>query len=533
MDTDWRPVRILIEKSSSVNPRRITLLILNEYFKKKKSLKDIINFYFKNYRLSGLDKRFIFNIVKGTVRYYLKIDFLLSFLSDKKIKDIDFAVLNILRMGIFQFMYMDKVPSYSIVNESVELAKKNVTLSSSKFVNAVLRKVSSVPNIDSFAKDKIDRLVEDKIDKISIDYSYPGWLVKYWFDWYGKEKTILICQSLNENPHIYLRFNKSKITREELSKGLGTKSIDGKPRSQNIKAIHEPISDNIETKGDNNKQFVSQDNILEDAIEVSSVQDISETDVYKKGLVSIQDISSQIAVKYFLRPRKAEKVLDVCAAPGGKTAYIAELVRDEEEVVSIDISRKRLKLLKDNLDRLNIRNIKIIEADATEPDFLDKSMDILISKGLECRTKASDKKSLKNITGYFDKILIDAPCSAFGTISKNPDVKYNKVMDDIIRLSEISYGMMVNCDKYLKVGGKLVFYTCTLSPVENQQVVGRFLKEFKGEYVVEKPNIPDRLISALNLKKNDAGTGEEVYFEIMPYYFESEAGFICSLLKNS
>lgn len=499
-------MRILIEKSSSVNPRRITLLILNEYFKKKKFLKDIINFYFKNYRLSGLDKRFIFNIVKGTVRYYLKIDFLLSFLSDKKIKDIDFAVLNILRMGIFQFMYMDKVPSYSIVNESVELAKKNVTLSSSKFVNAVLRKVSSVPNIDSFAKDKIDRLEENEVDKISIDYSYPGWLVKYWFDWYGKDKTILICRSLNENPHIYLRFNKNEITREELVKELSMKQVNGR---------------------------LLPEDVYGDAIEVSSVQDISETDVYREGLVSVQDLSSQIAIKYFLEPLEGEKVLDVCAAPGGKTAYIAELVKNEGEVVSVDISKTRLEILKDNLGRLNIRNVGIVEADAAKPGFLDKSMDILISKGSECHTKASDKKSLKNITGYFDKILIDAPCSAFGTISKNPDAKYNKTMKDLIRLSEMSYKIMVNCDRYLKTGGKIVFYTCTLSPIENQQVVGRFLKEFKGKYVVEKLNISDRLISALNLKKNDAGTGEEVYFEIMPYSFGSEAGFICSLLKNS
>lgn len=499
-------MRILIEKSSSVNPRRITLLILNEYFKKKKFLKDIINFYFKNYRISGLDKRFIFNIVKGTVRYYLKIDFLLSFLSDKKIKDIDFAVLNILRMGIFQFMYMDKVPSYSIVNESVELAKKNVTLSSSKFVNAVLRKVSSVPNIDSFVKDKIDRLEENEIDKISIDYSYPGWLVKYWFDWYGKDKTILICRSLNENPHIYLRFNKNEITREELVKELGMKPVNGR---------------------------LLPEDVYGDAIEVSSVQDISETDVYREGLISVQDLSSQIAIKYFLEPLEGEKVLDICAAPGGKTAYIAELVKNEGEVVSVDISKTRLEILKDNLGRLNIRNVGIVEADAAKPGFLDKSMDILISKGSECHTKASDKKSLKNITGYFDKILIDAPCSAFGTISKNPDAKYNKTMKDLIHLSEMSYKIMVNCDRYLKTGGKIVFYTCTLSPIENQQVVGRFLKEFKGKYVVEKLNIPDRLISALNLKKNDAGTGEEVYFEIMPYSFGSEAGFICSLLKNS
>jgi len=505
MDIDWKRVRILTEKSSSANPRRITLLILNEYFKKKKSLKDIINFYFKNYRLSGLDKRFIFNIVKGTVRYYLKIDFLLSFFSDKKIKDIDFVVLNILRMGIFQFMYMDKVPSYSIVNESVELAKKNVTLSSSKFVNAVLRKVSSVPNIDSFAKDKIDRLVEDEVDKISIDYSYPGWLVKYWFDWYGKEKTILMCQSLNENPHIYLRFNKNKITREELVKESIMKSVD-------IRLLPEDVYGY--------------------AMEVSSVQDISETDVYREGLVSVQDLSSQIAVSYFINPQEGEKVLDVCAAPGGKTAYIAELVKNEGKVVSVDISKNRLEVLKDNLERLNIRNVRIIEADAAKPGFLDKSMDILITKGSECCTKASDKKGLKNITGYFDKISIDAPCSAFGTISKNPDAKYNKVMDDIIRLSNMSYRIMVNCQKYLKAGGKLVFYTCTISPVENQQVIDRFLEEFKGKYTIEKSDISDKLVSALNFKKSDLISGEEACLEIMPYYFGSEAGFVCSLLKN-
>ncbi|MFZ3105772.1 MAG: 16S rRNA (cytosine(967)-C(5))-methyltransferase RsmB, partial [Candidatus Hydromicrobium sp.] len=458
----------MIEKSSSVNPRRITLLILNEYFKKKKFLKDIINFYFKNYRLSGLDKRFIFNIVKGTVRYYLKIDFLLSFFSDKKIKDIDFAVLNILRMGIFQFMYMDKVPSYSIVNESVELAKKNVTLSSSKFVNAVLRKVSSVPNIDSFAKDKIDRLEENEIDKISIDYSYPGWLVKYWFDWYGKDKTILICQSLNENPHIYLRFNKNEITREELVKELSMKPVNGRRLPEDVYG---------------------------DSVEVSSVQDISETDVYREGLISVQDLSSQIAIKYFLEPLEGEKVLDVCAAPGGKTAYIAELVKNEGEVISVDISKTRLEILKDNLGRLNIRNVGIVEADASELNFLDRNRDIGENKG------SKSERTPDSYAGYFDKILIDAPCSAFGTISKNPDVKYNKTMDDVMRLSEMSYRMMVNCDKYLKVGGKLVFYTCTLSPVENQQVIGRFLKEFKGKYIVERPDITDRLISALNLKK--------------------------------
>lgn len=531
MGTDLKLVSVLnekkIKKEAGVNPRKIVLLILVKYFKERRSLKDIINSHFKNYELSELDRRFIFNIAKGTVRYYKRINFVLSLFSNRNIKEIGPIILNILRMGVFQLIYMDKVPDYSAVNESVKLAKKNAGVSSSKFVNAVLRKVSSIPDIDSFVEGEIERLIKDEIKRISISYSYPGWLVKYWTTWYGKEKTVLICKSLNESPRTYLRFNKSKITGEELSKELGMKSISGKPFGKNIKAIHESISDNIETEGDSNKQFVSQYNIVEDAIEVSTVQDISETDIYKKGLVSVQDISSQMAVKYFLQPQKGEKVLDVCAAPGGKTAHIAELIGDGGEVVSVDISGKRLELLEGNLKRLDIKNVRIIEADATEPNFLERSK------------SAGDKRNPGNegkadiYAGYFDKVLIDAPCSAFGTISKNPDAKYNKTIDDIIRLSEMSYIMMINCDIYLKAGGRLVFYTCTLSPIENQQMMSRFLEEFRGRYIIEKQDISNELKLIMSSKEDMMEKKKESCLEIMPYYFGSEAGFVCSLIKQS
>lgn len=471
------------EKRIAVNPRKVALLILTKYFKEKKSLKDIINSFFEVYELTSLDRRFVFNIIKGTVRYYLKIDFVLSLFSDRDIKNIDFTVKNILRMGVYQLLYMDKIPSYSTVNESVELTRKNASISSSKFVNAILRKISSTPDIDSFINEEIKKQAKDEADRMSIDYSYPDWLIKYWVDWYGIEKTALICRSLNENPHTYLRFNKEKITREEILKESGMKSI------------------------------VSQDNILTGSIEVSSVQDISETDIYRRGLISVQDLSSQIAVRYFMNPQIGEKILDTCAAPGGKTTYISELIGEEGEVISVDVSRKRKKILDDNLRRLNIKNVKLIEADVTKKGFLESS-------------KPDSYK------GYFDKILIDAPCSAFGTISKNPDAKYNKTMNDLVRLSEISYRMIVNCDDYLKTGGRIIFYTCTLSPIENQQVIDRFLKEFRGKYIVEKPGIPDKLRLILDLKENIPEISEETCFEIMPYYFGSEAGFVCSLRKH-
>ncbi|MDD3818418.1 MAG: 16S rRNA (cytosine(967)-C(5))-methyltransferase RsmB [Actinomycetota bacterium] len=513
------------EKKNEVNPRKIAFLILAEYFKKKKSLKDILNYHIKDYKLSSRDRRFIFNIVKGTVRYYLRIDFVLSLFSNKKIKKIDFEILIILRMGIFQLMYMSKVPYYSAVNESVKLAAEIASIPSSKFVNAVLRNVSSIKNINLFADKKIEELYCDEIDKISIKYSYPDWLVKYWASWYGIEKTVLICKSLNKNPRNYLRINRSKITMEDLLKELDRESFQGKPVDLSTGEDKKQVTNTTRGVCYNNEFF--QKNIFEDTIEVASVQNIARIDAYIKGLMSIQDISSQIAVKYFLQPCTGEKVLDVCAAPGSKTTYISELIGDNGKVISVDISKKRLELLKENLVRLNKKNVLAMEADATEKDFLEKGKTVWsISLG--------NKEIIDDYAGYFDRIFIDAPCSAFGTISKNPDVKYNKTMDDIIRLAEMSYKIIVNCDKYLKNGGRLVFYTCTLSPIENQQMIDKFLKEFNEEYDIIKPDIFGILISTSGLKEDLTYLEgkEDGYFEIMPYHYEGEGGFVCSLKKK-
>jgi len=516
-------VKNLNERKNKINPRQVALLILNNYFNKRKSLKDIINNYFNNYKLSGLDRRFIFNIVKGTVRYNLKIDFIISLFSSKGLENIDFKVLNILRMGIYQLLYMDRVPDYSTVNESVKLARKNISASSSGFVNAILRRASSISNLNLFVEEKINNILEDEDEKISIKYSYPRWLVDYWLDWYGEEKTILICSYLNKSLPVYIRFNKNKIGREKLLKELREFSIIGAqsgPDTDNGGAF---ISNSIKGK-DYEYNFFKQ-NILEGSIEIKRVQGITRTKIYARGLVSVQDLSSQMALKYFLEPLKGEKILDVCAAPGGKTAYISEMLGDRGEVVSVDISKKRLEILKDNAKRMKINNLIIVEADASERDFLNKRRKGKIKK-------ASGKKVISGTyENYFDSIFVDAPCSAFGTISRNPDVKYNKTMDDVRRLSGMSYMIMTNCDRYLKPGGKLVFYTCTLSLLENQEVINKFLKEYGGKYRVRTPDIFKKTVSNLNLKKDSGEIEREGYFEIMPYYFRSEGGFMCCLEK--
>jgi 16S rRNA (cytosine967-C5)-methyltransferase len=492
-------VKILSDKKDGASPRKIAFLILNRYFKTKKSLKVIINRCLREWSLSELDRRFIFNLVKGTVRYLLKIDFLISLFSDKKIKEIDFKVLNILRMGAYQLMYMDKVPSYSAVDECVKLAVKEASRSSSKFVNAVLRRISEVSNPELMVEEELNSSARNDAEKMSLEYSYPAWLVSYWIGWYGKEKTVLICRSLNENPHFYLRFNKSRISKKALAK-----SVKMAPAGQN------------HTGG----------GLMEGAAEALSVQGVPEAYIHREGLITVQDLSSQIAVRYFLDPHEDEKVLDLCAAPGGKTAYIAELVGAGGEVFAVDISSERIKVMKSNLDRLKLKNIRVLQADAEKPDFMSKSREI------EGGRQPWGKALNEDFEGYFDRIFIDAPCSAFGTISKDPDVKYNKTMGDIERLSTISYRIMANCGRYLKDGGRIVFYTCTLSPLENQKVIEKFLKNFKKDYNYEVPEKFGSLLSDSGIKEDKAGLKGKSFFEIMPYYYRSEGGFVSSIIKK-
>ena len=189
--------------------------------------------------------------------------------------------------------------------------------------------------------------------------------------------------------------------------------------------------------------------MFDDCIVLKSVQNIEKIPGYLQGHFSVQDFSSQFAIKYFLDPAKHDKILDICGAPGGKATYMAELTDDDAEIVSVDINRKKMDLFEENIARLGIKNISFVNADATETDFLRQ-----------------DK-----FENYFDKIFIDAPCSALGTISKNPDAKYADTLSDMERLGEISLKILSAADKYLKPGGIMILYKCTLSEIENQESV--------------------------------------------------------------
>ncbi|MFO7928066.1 MAG: 16S rRNA (cytosine(967)-C(5))-methyltransferase RsmB [Candidatus Humimicrobiaceae bacterium] len=446
--------------------RNVAFDILKGYFASNKLLKDLLDREFSSHTLSSLDKRFTYTLVKGVVRQLYYLDFAISVFSNKRLKNIDRDLLTILRMALYQILFMDKVPMYSAINESVELVKKRIAVGPSKFVNAILRKISSTKNFRDYLNNSIEKNTVSFKKKIGIMYSFPEWILAYWLESYSRKTVVKICKSLNEKPLYCIRFDPERIEKAELIKKLGLK---------------EEAIKNQELPGS-----LSRSNI-----QVANLSGVTGSPFFRQGLFYIQDIASQIAVEYFARPRAGEKILDLCAAPGGKTILMAQLA-SSADILAVDKNTNRLQKIEENLTRLNIKNVKVVQGDATNLDLGNQ---------------------------LFDKIFIDAPCSAFGTISKNPDVKYNKKGEDLKRLQANSLKILDNAKKYLLPGGRIIFYTCTLSRIENQQTVRQFIEGNRGRYKIE----PCKYLPG---PKKDDG-----WLEIMPYFFNSEAGFVCSLVK--
>lgn len=513
------------KKFFNVKPRQLSFFILNRYFYNKSNLKSLLNEFLKEYPLSELDRRFIYEVVKGTVRYVVRIDFLISLFSNKNIKSLDKDVLNILRMAAYQMLYMDKTPAYAAVDESVKIAKKHIGIYSSRFVNAVLRKINAVPEIQDFLDSEIRNAFTDPAERLSAMYSYPKWLAGYWIKSYGIDRTMLLFKMLNREQDIFIRINRLKTDK--------TKLINAFKESGMLQG-HDFFSEPLENNENEGKiESFEKRGLFDDCIVLKSVQNIEKIPGYLQGHFSVQDFSSQFAVKYFLDPAKHDKILDICSAPGGKAAYMAELTDDDAEILSVDISIKKMDLFEENIKRLGIKNISFVNTDATETDFLRQ-----------------DKYE-----NYFDKIFIDAPCSALGTISKNPDAKYADTLSDMERLGGVSLKILSAANKYLKPGGIMILYKCTLSEIENQESVIKFIEQNPGKYHACNPFSGNMDISGsaaafkesstcienFNLKKNSANRlaallsslfGNGPFFEIMPDWFSSEAGFLCILKKS-
>ncbi|QZY57121.1 16S rRNA (cytosine(967)-C(5))-methyltransferase RsmB [Crassaminicella profunda] len=442
------------------NARKYVLDILVDIEKNNAFSNIAINRALKGKDIPNLDRRFISELVYGVLENKIYLDFIIGTFSKMKMKKINVKVLNILRMGLYQIIYLDKIPEFAAVDESVKLVKK-VDYRSSGFVNGILR---------SFLRNKKDIKVptmkEDKIKHLSITYSHPEWLVEKWMKEFGQDFTINLLKANNETPKLSVRTNTLKVTKEEL--------------------IESFIKEDVK---------VFPDTFVKEAIHISHLGNIENMEIYQKGFFQIQDESSML-VAHVLAPKPGEFVIDVCAAPGGKTTHIAQLMKNNGKILARDIYNHKLKLINDNAKRLGIGMIKTEVFDAKELD--------------------------ESLLGKADKVLVDAPCSGLGIIRRKPELKYNKKPQDIEEISKLQLEILKNASKYVKKDGVLVYSTCTIEKEENMDIIKKFIKEHNDFEMVD---VNDTLPS--NLKS------EEKFLQLYPNTYKTDGFFICKLRRNN
>ncbi|MDI3311588.1 MAG: 16S rRNA (cytosine(967)-C(5))-methyltransferase RsmB, partial [Thermoanaerobacterium sp.] len=364
-----------------MNQRNTAFKILYDIIVKKGYSNIVLNKYLNNYKLKDIDKSFIKEIVFGTIERKQTLDQIIDYCSAKGIEKIDSKILIILEMGLYQIIYMDKVPHYAAISEAVNLAKEYAGTHASKFVNALLRGY-----VRNSAKIDISKSDKDLIEYLLFKYSYPGWIVKRLLNNYDKDAVEDILKSLNEKPQISIRLNTLKIGSKDFEKILIDRGLNFR------KGLY-----------------------VDDAYYID-LKNITDDEIYKKGFIQIQDEGAMI-ISEILSPNSDDFVIDVCSAPGGKTTHISQLMNNKGKVIAFDIHEHKIDLIRTNCKRLGVNNVEAYVFDSTKINekYIDKA----------------------------DKVLADVPCTGIGIIRKKPDIKLkNYTEEDIEKLNNIQYNIL-------------------------------------------------------------------------------------------
>lgn len=367
--------------------------------------------------ITGVDRAFYTALVYGTIERKITLDYIINCFSGRDIAKIDKEILVILRMGVYQIMFMGSVPDHAACNECVELCKKKGKRSASGFVNALLRETIR-------KKENIvypDR-AKEPVKYLSVMYSYPEWLCEMWLSDYGFERAEKILSALNISPDMTLRVNTIKTDKSNVLSYLADKDI----------------------KADNGLY-------AKNAVRLLQSCPVSALDILQDGHVFVQDEASQLCAEV-LGAESGDTVIDTCSCPGGKSFSVALNMQNEGKVYSFDLHGNKLSLVQKGAKKLGIEIIETREHDGST--FIEE------------------------MKGIADRVLVDAPCSGLGVIAKKPDLRY-KEKNAIERLPDIQYRILNASSNYVKKGGVLVYSTCTLNIRENEKVVERFLAEHK------------------------------------------------------
>jgi 16S rRNA (cytosine967-C5)-methyltransferase len=398
--------------------RRIALSVLNSLHESNVTLDHQLTQAFEKKRpLKQRDRALATELVLGVLRWRGRLDWVIDHLSKTPVHKMDPLVLDIVRLGLYQILFLARIPVSAAVNDSVDLAKEQAPLWVVRFVNAVLRSAVRRAKEIPLPPD-----ADDPVAAIAIEESHPRWMVGRWVKRMGIEETRRLCKANNQIPPVTARVNTLKVSREGLLRSL----------TGHVKKV--------------NRTRFSPDGLALRGLKRA----IPDMPAFQDGWFQVQDEAAQL-VSYLLGPRPGETILDACAGRGGKTGHIAQLMKDSGAIKAVDFQAWKLQALKASMKRLGVSNVTTWHHDLSEPMGED-------------------------LTGTFDRILLDAPCSGLGVLRRRPDIKWRKQEEDLTRLQRKEQHLLVSLAPWVKRGGCLVYSVCSLEPEEGERVVDNFLK---------------------------------------------------------
>ncbi len=412
--------------------------------------------------LDKKERAFISRLYRGTLEYQIFLDAVIGQFSSVKVNKIKLPVRTILRMGIYQIMMMDHIPDSAACDESVKLAKRHGFKTLSAFVNGVLRNVSRKKNEIVYPDEQ-----KDPAGYLSMKYSLPLWLVQMWMKSYGRETTEKMAAAMLAEQTTSVRIRLPLSEKAALTAGLRLQEIQ-----------------------------VEDGRMVPDALKLSGYDYLGEVEAFTEGKITVQDESTMLAA-YAAGIHEGDHIIDVCAAPGGKTMHMADLLKGTGRVISRDLTEDKIFRIEENITRTGLTNVETQVWDAT----------VLSEKDVETA----------------DIVMADLPCSGLGVLGRKSDIKLTASKEKIHQLAELQRQILSVIWQYVKPGGVLVYCTCTIAEEENQKNAKWFEKHFPFEAESLDPYIP------AYLHNEETAKG---MIQILPGQYDSDGFFIARFRRK-
>ncbi len=404
------------------------------------------------------DRGLVTELVYGSVRRQRTLDALIDQLGKKKAHQQPPEFRTILHIGLYQLRYQERIPASAAVNTTVELAKENGFKGLAGVVNGLLRQYERL----AASADPL-QLPMEPIERLGVLYSFPDWMVQMWVEQLGIEETEQLCEWLNQSPSIDLRVNPRRTSIEEVEAAMQVAGVE-------VRRVP-PLPQALRVVG--------------------GTGTIQKLPGFNEGWWTVQDSSAQL-VSHLLDPQVGDVIIDACAAPGGKTTHIAELMGDEGRIWACDRAASRLRKLRENAQRLQLRSIQIC---------------------------TGDSRNFSQFTNSADRVLLDAPCSGLGTLHRRPDIRWRVTPATVQELSVLQRELLERASSWVKPGGTLVYATCTLHPQENEDVIQPFL-DHHSCWKIEPPPL-DSPFSAFGTPQG--------WIKVWPHRYQMDGFFMVQL----